>query len=133
MPVGGLQAHIAAEEMAAPTERTTLLENLSSTQNKAEEDSQESHSGGSTADSESETTQDPTVSIKNSFVHFEGDSEENGDPRIIQSMPNGKFAENIEAEKAASVAKHKRQTKAKPIPFSEDPEVETEKMAAMEF
>lgn len=131
MPVGGLQAHIAAEEMAAPTERTTLLENLSSTQNKAEEDSQESHSGGSTADSESETTQDPTVSIKNSFVHFEGDSEENGDPRIIQSMPNGKFAENIEAEKATA-GKTKRRN-GRPMPFSENPEQEAEKTCTVEF
>jgi len=131
MPVGGLQAHIAAEEREAPTELTgTLLEKLSTMLNKAEESPPNSHSG-STADSESEPAQDPTISIKNSFVHFEGDSDGSGDPRIIQSMPDGKFAENIEAEKAA--ARKERKQKGRPLPFSEDPEPEAEKTSAVVF
>jgi len=126
MPVGGLQAHLVAEEIATPTDRSNLLEKLGSTQSKAEEEPRESQSSGSTADSESETAQDPTVSIKNSFVHFEGDSEESGDPRITQSMPNGKFAETIEAEKAVK-------QKGRPLPFSENPEQEAERTCTMEF
>lgn len=135
MPVGCLQAHIEAEaeEMATPS---NLLEKLNTMVSKAEESPRNSQSGGSTADSESghcesEAAQDPPIPIKNSFVHFEGDDNENGDPRIIQSMPNGKFAESIEAEKA--VASKAPKQKGRPLPFSEDPEPEAERVSAMVF
>lgn len=82
MPAGGLHACIAAQEMAVPSEQTsTLLEKLS----KEAEPPLNSQSGDSTADSDSEAVQDPKIPIKNSFVHFEEDSQGNGDPRIIQS------------------------------------------------
>jgi len=47
-------------------------------------------------------------SFKNTFVHFEeADSKENADPRIIQSMPAGKFAESLQEEMAAAECKAK--------------------------
>jgi hypothetical protein len=135
MPVGELQAQLAAEELEAPTDlSSTLVEKLNTKLNKTEESPRNSQSGDSTVDSESEKQEDPsdpTICIKNSFVHFENDSDENGDPRIIQSMPNGKFAESIEAEKSEASTKRTRKPKAKPLPFSEDPEVS--EAAAMVF
>jgi len=69
----------------------------------------------STKDSDSES-QDPTISIKNTFVHVEIDSKETADPRIIQSMPAGTFAEHIEAEKAATAGSQGR----RPLALSDD-------------
>lgn len=44
-------------------------------------------------------------SFKNTFIHFEeAGSKENGDSRITQSMPAGKFAEGLEEEQAAAAA-----------------------------
>merc|ERR1711937_500697 len=80
----------------------------------------------STKDSDSES-QDPTISIKNTFVHVEIDSKENADPRIIQSMPAGTFAQHIEAEKATNAGKHGR----RPLPLSEDVTNEVESSAMM--
>jgi len=74
---------------------------------------------GSTAESESEEI--PTLeffSIKNSFVHFEeAGATECRDPRIVQSMPNGKFAEGIKLEKdAATEASEIASRKKRPVP-----------------
>lgn len=134
MPVGGLQEHIAAEEIDPPKELgTKLLEKLDvmlSKASKMKDSPRNSQSGGSTADSESESP-DPAICIKNTFVHFETDSDENGDPRIIQSMPNGKFAESIKAEKEAGPARGKRSDR--PMPFQDDPEEDTERLSALLF
>jgi len=47
-------------------------------------------------------------SFKNTFIHFEeADSKENADPRIVQSMPAGKFAEGLHEEMAAAARKAK--------------------------
>jgi hypothetical protein len=130
MPVG-FQEHIAAEEAVPPKELgATLVEKLDvmlGKTNKMKDSPRHSQSGGSTADSESESP-DPTISIKNTFVHFENDSEENADPRIIQSMPSGKFAESVDAEKQARTARQNR-----PVPFSDDAEDEAEKESALVF
>jgi len=91
---------------------------------------------GSTVDSESER-QDPTISIKNTFVHFVTD---NADPRIIQSMPAGTFAANIEAEKNQEAANaENRSQKRRPLalsqisPRTEDDEPEVETVASLTF
>lgn len=92
---------------------------------KKSENSPRSSDTGSTAESESH---DPTefISIKNSFLHFE----ETGarDPRIIQSMPNGKFAEGIKSDIAAAEAVQKGNHKKRPVPppLSNNEEAETE-------
>jgi hypothetical protein len=131
MPAGGLQAHIAAEEMASPSEQTAaLVDKLSTKVSKEQETPLNSQSGGSTADSDSDV-QEPTISIKNSFVHFEGDSDESGDPRIVQSMPDSKFAEHLRAEKQE--AKSAGDQKSRPLPVSHDPDPEVEGIAAMEI
>eukprot|EP00746_Dinoflagellata_sp_MGD_P164827 gnl/MRDRNA2_/MRDRNA2_93720_c0_seq1.p1 gnl/MRDRNA2_/MRDRNA2_93720_c0~~gnl/MRDRNA2_/MRDRNA2_93720_c0_seq1.p1 ORF type:complete len:443 (+),score=106.49 gnl/MRDRNA2_/MRDRNA2_93720_c0_seq1:82-1410(+) len=131
MPAGGLQAHIAAEEMTVPSEQTSaLVDKLSTKGNKEQETPLNSQSGGSTADSDSDV-QEPTISIKNSFVHFEGDSDESGDPRIVQSMPDSKFAEHLRAEKWE--AKNAVDQKSRPLPVSQDPDPEVEAVAAMEI
>jgi len=131
MPAGGLQAHIAAEEMTAPSEQTSALVDKISTKvnNEQETPLNSTHSGGSTADSDSD--KEPTISIKNSFVHFEGDSDEGGDPRIVQSMPDRKFAEHLRAEKQE--AKNAGDQKSRPLPVSQDPDPEVEGVAAMEI
>jgi hypothetical protein len=90
---------------------------------------------GSTVDSESEH-QDPTISIKNTFVHIEMD---NADPRIIQSMPAGTFAANIEAEKKESAIAETCNQKRRPSalsqisPSSEYDEAESEIVASLMF
>lgn len=130
MPAGGLQEQIAVEDVALPKELgSTLLEKLDSMLSKAskmKDSPRNSQSGGSTADSESESP-DPAFSIKNTFVHFETNCDENGDPRVIQSMPSGKFVESIEAEKEAVLISGKQ--KNRPIPFSEDLEEDTERVS----
>jgi len=105
MPVAALQQHIAAEEE-------------SFMQGKVDDSPRSSLS---TADSDS-VPQDPKFSIKNSFVHFEIDSKENGDPRIIQSMPSGMFADNIQDEVVAAVGAERH--KNRPLPLSEDSETD---------
>jgi hypothetical protein len=91
---------------------------------------------GSTVDSESER-QDPTISIKNTFVHIEMD---NADPRIIQSMPAGTFAANLEAEKGEeSMDADSRSHKTRPSallqisPSSDQGETESETVASLMF
>jgi hypothetical protein len=92
---------------------------------------------GSTVDSESER-QDPTISIKNTFVHIVMD---NADPRIIQSMPAGTFAANIEAEKMQEEAANAktRSQKRRPLalsqisPRTECDEPESETVASAMF
>lgn len=83
---------------------------------------------GSSADSGSQP-KDPTIIIKNTFLHVDSDSKENGDPRITQSMPNGKFVQTIEDEMlaaatATAAAKLAKQDR-KPLPLSEEPRQET--------
>jgi hypothetical protein len=54
-------------------------------------------------------------SFKNTFIHFEEtNSKDNGDSRIIQSMPAGKFAEGLEEENAAAAAAAARMAKVVP-------------------
>jgi len=79
---------------------------------------------GSTVESESE---DPPplefFSIKNSFVHFEEtDAKEYQEPRIIQSMPNGRFAECLKLEELVSPP---RSQKKRPGTLNNDEEIET--------
>jgi hypothetical protein len=136
MPVGGFQEHIAAEEAAAPKElNATLVEKLDVMLGKAcntKDSPRLSQSGGSTADSES-VSSDPAFSIKNTFVHFETDSDENADPRIIQSMPSGKFAESVAAEQQAGSSEGKRSRNNRPVPIADEPEVDTERESALLF
>eukprot|EP00746_Dinoflagellata_sp_MGD_P161829 gnl/MRDRNA2_/MRDRNA2_89117_c0_seq1.p1 gnl/MRDRNA2_/MRDRNA2_89117_c0~~gnl/MRDRNA2_/MRDRNA2_89117_c0_seq1.p1 ORF type:complete len:426 (-),score=93.36 gnl/MRDRNA2_/MRDRNA2_89117_c0_seq1:295-1572(-) len=129
MPVGGFQEHIAAEEEAAVPQElgATLVEKLDVMLGKASNGEQ---SGGSTVDSESESS-DPAFSIKNTFVHFETDSDENADPRIIQSMPSGKFAESIAADKQAGASAGNRRNL--PLPFADEPEIDTERESELLF
>merc|ERR1711862_716462 len=89
-----------------------------------------SQSGGSTAETESESS-DPAFSIKNTFVHFETDSDENADPRIIQSMPSGKFAESVAAENQAGTSRGNRNNR--PVPFTDEPEDDAERESALLF
>jgi len=119
MPVGALQEHIATEEKSFTA---TALEKKHGSPLNSEIDTD------STKDSDSES-QDAPISIKNTFVHFENDSQETADPRIIQSMPAGTFAEHIEAERTGNAASQK----ARPLPLSEDSETETEGSSAMLF
>merc|ERR1719265_405724 len=135
MPVGSFQEHIAAEEDAAPPKElgATLVEKLDVMLGKAsnmKDSPRLSQSGGSTAESESESS-DPAFSIKNTFVHFETDSDENPDPRIIQSMPSGKFAESVAAEKQA--VHNGANRSSRPAPFADEPEVDTERESELLF
>jgi len=87
----------------------------------------------STAESES---QSPTLefSIKNTFVHFEEtDVKEYEDPRIIQSMPNGKFTECIKSDMVAAAAAAAGSAKRRPGPLSNYEDVETEVCSGMLF
>lgn len=121
MPVGALQEHITAEEEQSFA--ATVLFKVDDSPRNSEVDT------SSTKDSDSEQ-QDPQISIKNSFVHFEIDSKETADPRIIQSMPAGTFSEHIEAERAANM----KSRKWKPLPLSETSESDTiEGSSAMLF
>lgn len=119
MPVGSLQEHLAVEEGSFAA--TSLVKGNGSSRN-SEVDT------GSTVDSDSEAFC-PPIPIKNSFVHFDDDSAENADPRIVQSMPAGTFAQNIEEEKAGTAKTANR--KGKPLPLSED--IETQTSSAMLF
>jgi hypothetical protein len=130
MPAGELQAHIVAEGMAASEQTAAVADNLSTKVNKEKETPLNSQSGSSTTDSDSDA-QEPTISIKNSFVHFEGDSDESGDPRIVQSMPDGKFAETLKAEKQE--IKNAGDQRSRPLPVSHDPDPDIERVAAMEI
>eukprot|EP00746_Dinoflagellata_sp_MGD_P083799 gnl/MRDRNA2_/MRDRNA2_33323_c0_seq2.p1 gnl/MRDRNA2_/MRDRNA2_33323_c0~~gnl/MRDRNA2_/MRDRNA2_33323_c0_seq2.p1 ORF type:complete len:452 (-),score=114.49 gnl/MRDRNA2_/MRDRNA2_33323_c0_seq2:337-1692(-) len=121
MPAGALQDHLSAEvaeSCVADVLKESLEESpkeevppvivsnqgLSSTA----EDSAELYSEGetrSTVESDSQEANRERYSvkntIKNTFIHFEEtDAKENADPRIVQSMPNGKFSEAIQAEQA---------------------------------
>merc|ERR1719160_348887 len=122
MPAGGLQEQIAVEDVALPKELgSTLLEKLDSMLSKAskmKDSPRNSQSGGSTADSESESP-DPAFSIKHTFVHFENDSDDIVDPRIIQSMPSGKFAESVKAEKEAGPCRGSGSNRPVMLPFSD--------------
>jgi len=119
MPVGALQEHITAE---AKSFATTAHTKVYDSPRNSEIDT------NSTKDSDSEL-QEPPISIKNTFVHFENDSEENADPRMIQSMPGSTFAEHIEAERAVNAGSQK----GRPLPLSEDSQMETEGSSAMLF
>jgi len=84
---------------------------------------------GSTAESESQGPAVEFVSIKNSFVHFKESSKaEHVDPRIIQSMPNGKFGESLKADMIAAAGAQKENAKRKLVPLllSNNEEAETE-------
>jgi len=132
MPVGAFQEHLAAEDVFAPSALSKVDESPRSSQGDA---TTVSDTGSTASDTESES-KDPMFSIKNTFVHFESDAAGNVDPRIIQSMPVGKFAENIEAEREAAAKVEKMgNEKGKPLPLSEDQETETEteRSSAMVF
>jgi hypothetical protein len=68
-------------------------------------------------------------SIKNSFIHFQGfDENHAGDPRIVQSMPEGKFAEALAKEVGACAkadATGVREARARPSPLGLEVEVDT--------
>jgi hypothetical protein len=130
MPVGSLQEHIAAEEESFAA---TPVVKVHASPRTSEVDT------SSTKDSDSEPMDAP-ISIKNTFVHFETDSKEHVEPRIIQSMPAGTFAENIEAERAVAANEggqilvcDKWGLKSKPLPLSEDSDAETDGPSAMLF
>jgi len=131
MPAGALQDHITEEKSSA----AALLKVYTSPRD-SEADT------GSTKDSERPLVQDsdsesqdapnlPPISIKNSFVHFESDSKEHVDPRIIQSMPAGTFAEKIEEERV--LAANTGHQKQRPSALSDDSEAETENSSSMLF
>jgi hypothetical protein len=121
MPAGALECHIAAEEESLAA--IALAKGRDSPRN-SEVDTT------STKDSDSEP-HDAPISIKNTFVHFEGDAKEHLDPRIIQSMPAGTFADNLQADReAAANAGNQRR---RPVPLSEDSEAETEGSSKMLF
>jgi len=123
MPAGALQEYLATEEESFGATDDVKVNSEVDT--------------GSTVDSESEP-QDPAISIKNTFVHFEAD---NADPRIVQSMPAGTFAANIEADRAAAAEAAASATtqKGRPsalsaiLPFSEDDQTDSERVSAMLF
>jgi len=128
MPVGSFEEveHLPAELNVAGT--SLGKENASSRNSEVDT--------GSTVDSDSEACV-PSIPVKNSFVHFEADSKENADPRIVQSMPAGAFAQSIEAEKAAQATSTGAQKKASHLslilPFSEGDDVKDEKTCAEVF
>jgi len=121
MPAGAFEGRIAAEEESLPA--IALLKGRGSPRNSEVDTS-------STKDSDSET-QDAPISIKNTFVHFESDCKEHLDPRIIQSMPAGTFADNIQAEREAAV--NAGNANRRPLLLPEDSEAETEGSSAMLF
>jgi len=127
MPVGALQIHIAEEKISA----ASLLKVTSPRDSEADTDSPKDSERPLLQDSDSESQDAPPISIKNSFVHFEDDSKEHVDPRIIQSMPAGTFGEKIEEERvlAASAGHQKR----RPSALSDDIEAETERSSSMLF
>jgi hypothetical protein len=124
MPAGSLQEHLAAEESSAGT--SPVKENTSSRNSEVDT--------GSTVDSDSEALVVP-IPTKNSFVHFEDDSKENADPRIVQSMPAGTFLQNIQAEKAAFSTGVQKESSPLSliILFCEDDEMHSEKACAEVF
>lgn len=142
MPAGAFQEHLSAE-VAESLVVDALKESLeeanqeealpavpqggltTTVEDSAEVSSPRSSQGdtGSTAESDShEINREISFknSIKNTFLHFEEtDARENADPRIIQSMPNGKFAEAIQSEKMAAA-----EALGRPSAVSENAEVE---------
>jgi hypothetical protein len=120
MPAGALQDHLSAEvaescvadvlkesfEESSKEEVQPVTDSHSGLSSTVVEDSAEVYSEGDTRSTVESELQDAsreryTVknTIKNTFIHFEEtDAKENADPRIIQSMPNGKFSEAIQAE-----------------------------------
>lgn len=128
LPVGGLQEYLAAEEESFPA--VSLLKVTSGDLiREASAGKSSDVDTGSTVDSDSDP-RDPTISIKNTFVHFEADS---ADPRIVQSMPSGMFASNVEAERAEAAA-NVRSQKERPtalaaiLHFFEKDETESERI-----
>eukprot|EP00746_Dinoflagellata_sp_MGD_P162893 gnl/MRDRNA2_/MRDRNA2_90637_c0_seq1.p1 gnl/MRDRNA2_/MRDRNA2_90637_c0~~gnl/MRDRNA2_/MRDRNA2_90637_c0_seq1.p1 ORF type:complete len:503 (+),score=121.42 gnl/MRDRNA2_/MRDRNA2_90637_c0_seq1:86-1510(+) len=121
MPAGAFEGHLAAEQESLPA--IVLAKACDSPRNSEVDTS-------STKDSDSEI-QDAPISIKNTFVHFETDCKEHLDPRIIQSMPAGTFADNIQAEREA--AHNAGSSKRRPLPLSENSETETEGSSTMLF
>jgi hypothetical protein len=122
MPEGALHDHIVAEESNFATKILSKAHDATS-----EVDTT------STKDSDSES-QDAQISVKNSFVHFQVDSKETADPRIVQSMPAGAFAECIEAERAANM----ESKRGRPSPLTETPDSDiieniTDESSAMLF
>jgi hypothetical protein len=125
-PTSTLESHLAAEEKNFAT--NVLRSKANDSPRTSEMDTT------STKDSDSES-QDPQISIKNSFVHFEVDSKDVTDPRIIQSMPAGAFAEHIEAERMANVqSKFDKKGRPVPLPLSEASDTEnTDESSGMLF
>jgi len=144
MPAGAFQEHLSAEvaescavdalkesleelnqEEALPAVPTTVEDSVevSSPRSSQGDMRHDSHETSSTAESDShEANREISIknSIKNTFLHFEEtDAKENADPRIIQSMPNGKFAEAIQSEKMAAA-----EASGRPSAVSENAEVE---------
>lgn len=121
MPVcGGAQDSLAAEE---PAELGSAVDKLSRSPTSSQDDTVDTAFDNASSEASSSDQQDSTLCIKNTFVHI--DANENGDPRIVQSMPNCKFAETLEADMlaaatAAAAAKLAKQNR-KPLPLAEEP------------
>lgn len=139
MPAGAFQDHLSAEVAEGCVtdvskepleERPKEEETLQAVSNRSTEDVAEMTSEGdtgSTVESDSHETAREMYSvkntIKNSFLHFEEtDAKENEDPRIIQSMPNGKFAEAVQAEHAKALMATPAKAVAKPQVLPENME-----------
>jgi hypothetical protein len=98
------------------------------------EDNSCSSDTGSTAESESHDPIVEFISIKNSFVHFgESGATECRDPRIIQSMPNGKFAEGLKSDIAAAAELGSQKRRSVSVLLSDDEDAETEMSSEMLF
>merc|ERR1719159_642815 len=112
----------ATEELA---ELGSGVDKLSRSSTSSQDDTVDTAFDNASSDDSSSEPQDPKLCIKNTFVHIDPDSNGNGDPRIVQSMPNSKFAETLEAEMlaaatAAAAAKLAKQNR-KPLPLVEEP------------
>lgn len=89
MPVrGGLQDGLAAEELA---ELGSAVDKLNRSSTSSQDDTVDTAFDNASSEDSSSEPQDPILCIKNTFVHIDPDSNGNGDPRIVQSMPNCKF------------------------------------------
>lgn len=132
MPAGALQEHMADEQSGATTvdqddvddtlcfgtvnqEDGAALAKVHASPRNSEADT------SSTKDSDTES-HDAPISIKNTFVHFETDS--NVDPRIVQSMPAGTFTEKIEDEVWEAFSKSVKKKKRIPSLLSSEAETE---------
>jgi len=140
MPAGAFQDHLSAEVVEScvadvlkesfeesPKEEVLPVVASASLPTTVEDSADASWEGdtSSTVESDSHDTTRETYcvknTIKNTFLHFEEtDAKENADPRIIQSMPNGKFAEAIQAEQTKAAMAAAAEASGRPQALSEN-------------